>query len=60
MVLYKVYMIVYIEWGVVLQTKGGILLKGWCDDTHSVAVMSYTMDMMSSYIAHEITKIHLM
>ena len=33
--------------------------KGGCDDTHSVAVMSYAMDMMSSYIADEISKIQL-
>ena len=38
------------------------LLYHWkygCDDTYSVAVMSYTMDMMSSYIADEISKIQL-
>ena len=33
--------------------------KSGCDDTHSVAVMSYKMDMMSSYIADEISKIEL-
>ena len=43
----------------VLHTKGVIPLKSGCDDTHSVAVMSYTMDMMSSYIADEISKIQL-
>ena len=33
--------------------------KSGCDDTHSVAVTSYTMDMMSSYLADEISKIQL-
>ena len=33
--------------------------KSGCDDTYSVAEMSYTMDMMSSYTANEISKIQL-
>ena len=33
--------------------------KSRCDDTHSVAVMSFKMDKMSSYIADEISKIEL-
>ena len=33
--------------------------KSWCDDTHSVAVMSYKMDMISSHILDEISKIEL-
>ena len=33
--------------------------KSLCDDTHSVAVMSYKMDMMLPYIADEISKIEL-
>ena len=32
---------------------------GGCDDTHSVAVMSYTINMMSSYIENEISKSQL-
>ena len=33
--------------------------KSGCNDTHSVAVMSYAMGMMSSYIGDEISKIQL-
>ena len=43
----------------VLYTKGVISLKVWMWWHTFSAVMSYTMDMMSSYIADEITKIQL-
>ena len=55
-VLYTVYDILHI---VVLMSYIQRVLyrrKSLCDDTHSVAVMSYTMDMMSSYILDEISK----
>ena len=44
----------------VLYTKGVISLKEWVWWHTFSAVMSYTMDMMSSYIANEISKIQLL
>ena len=43
----------------VLYTKGVISLKVWVSWHTFSAVMSYTMDTMSSYIADEISKIQL-
>ena len=43
----------------VLYTKGVISLKVWVWWHTFSAVMSYTMDIMSSYIADEISKINL-
>ena len=43
----------------VLHTNGVISLKVWVWWHTFSAVMSYTMDMMSSSIANEISKIHL-
>ena len=58
-VFYTVYDILHIV-GLMLYIQSVLYRsKSWCDDKYSVAVMSYKMNMMLSYIADEISKTEL-
>ena len=58
-VLYRVFDILHIVGLMSYIQRVSYRLKSWCDDTYSVAVVSYKMDMMLSYMADEISKIEL-
>ena len=58
-VLYRVFDILHILGLMSYIQRVLYRLKSWCDDTYSVAVVSYKMDMMLSYIEDEISKLEL-